>query len=1419
MLRARLSARRLAGPVLYAACTTILLLRTAPGRVGVDTKQYLFVDPGRLLGDASSMWQPGVAFGTVPHQNIGFLWPMGPFFWLGEQAGFADWVTQRLWIAALLTAAGLGVRWLAHEFGITAVGAWVAGLVYAWGPFSLGYVHRTSVLLLPWAGLGFLVVFAGRAVRRGGWRDPAAFALVAGTVGGANATALLLAGLAPFLWVVHLALDPDIGYRRAVRGAARIGVLTAAVSVWWAVALVVQGQYSLNILRYTETIDAVARSTSATEVLRGLGYWLFYGRDRIGPWIEPAPAYQTSTLLLVASFALPFLGIAALVLVRSRYRGYCTTMLVVGVVVAVGAFPWDDPSPLGSLSQALATSTDVGLALRSSTRTVPIIALALSLALGGMVAAVIRRTRPAGWGAGALVCLLAFGAFPPLWQGTLVADDLSRPEDIPAAWIEAIGHVDGDDHGTRILELPGIDLTFHRWGATWEPITPGLTDRPFAARELVPYGGPGSVDLLRALDRRMQEGVIEAEAIAPIARLLGAGDLLVRSDLEYERFRTPRPRILWDVLQRAPGLGTTTAFGDSVPNVAGPELPLLDEIELGTSPDAEHPPPVAAIDVLDVPDILHAAPLDGAVIVAGSGEGLVDAAAAGILDRPGLLVYSATFADDEAALRELLDRGADLLVTDSNRRRAERWRTLRDNTGLTEAADETPLIDDESDARLDLFPTAGSDEQSVTVTSGARATATAYGNPITYTPSERPQLAIDGDDATAWTVGAFTDPRGERLIVELDEPQRIGEVDLLPAPTIGRRVTEVAVRADGKEVGAASFPDTSPSTIDLSGAGVVATLEFEIIDTEPRASAAAPNSPAVGIAEVRIPGLETTESVRVPVDLVRAVDHDLDHRLVYLLSRLRADPSEVVRSDDERTISRIVEVPSRRSFALRGTARIADSAADAQLWALLGQSGPLVTASDSLGGALSSRPWSALDDDPTTSWQTGFGPQEGRWIELDVGDAVTFDRLRIDTLADGRHSVPTVLTVSAGGSAHRVDLPPGGGSATVAFPALTGDRIRVTVEAVEPTVTRDLYQLADIAMPVGVRELAVAGVAPTVRRDELDATCRDDLVAVDGRPTSVRVLGAAADAERGHGLDLESCDDALLLEGEVEITTAEGSMGGIDVDRLALASAVGGGPDRLTTPLGEAQDVRPQLTVLEDEDTYRHVEVDTAGQDTMVVLGENRNDGWTATADGEDLGPSTMVNGYANGWIVPAGERPVDVELTWTPQRRIQWALWASALGAVGCLAIIATTRRRRSESGVATESLPASWTLTAAAALPPRWTVVLVTGSALAAAVTTSVVTGCVVLLLAVVGCRHRYGIAVLAAAALGSLGAAFGSVVVSQRRRRWHADFDWPSHFMVGHRLALAGVVLVGVTVVTSWARRRLAPADEPGSGGARW
>ena len=204
-------------------------------------------------------------------------------------------------------------------------------------PYVLDYAARISVILLPWAALPWLIGLAMRSARQGGWRWPAWFALVIALVGGVNATALLFAGIAPVLWFVYAVwVAREVEVRRALAAAGRIGLLTVGVSLWWIAGLWAQGRYGIPILRYTETYETVAKVSNAPELLRGLGYWFFYGDDKLGPWIEPSVDYTQHLWLIGAGYLLGIGALLAAGAVRWKERGYFVALLAIGTLIAVG---------------------------------------------------------------------------------------------------------------------------------------------------------------------------------------------------------------------------------------------------------------------------------------------------------------------------------------------------------------------------------------------------------------------------------------------------------------------------------------------------------------------------------------------------------------------------------------------------------------------------------------------------------------------------------------------------------------------------------------------------------------------------------------------------------------------------------------------------------------------------------------------------------------------------------------------------------------------------------------------------------------------------------------------------------------------------------------------------------------------------
>jgi arabinofuranan 3-O-arabinosyltransferase len=1436
---------------LFAALAYVPLLAAKPGQITADTKQYLYLDPGRLLARAPYLWHPEVHLGTVPHQNIGYLFPAGPYFWVFDRLGVPDWVAQRLWLGSILCFAGLGVLHLLRTLGVRGPGVVVAGLAYMLSPYTLAFASRLSILLLAWAALPWMIALTVRALRTGGWAAPAAFAIVVQVAGSINLTALVLVGIAPVLWVFHAVwVTREVPGRRALAAVGRMGLLTTAASLWWLAALSVQAGFGLNILDYSETVEVVALGGHAGEVLRGLGNWFFYGGDKLGSWIEGAQPYMLNTRLIALGYGLTALGILFAMTVRWRHRTYFAALIVVGVVIGVGVHPFDGPSPLGGFLDALSEGSSLGLALRNVARAIPISVLGLAVSLGVGVNALVDATRRArrplvGWVAAALVAVLVVLNLPALWNGGFYGDNLTRPEEVPGYWSRAIAALDARSANTRILELPGADFASYRWGNAVEPITPGLTDRAYVARELIPYGSNATADLLVALDRRLQRGLLEPAAVAPLARLLSVGDIVLRNDLQTDRFDLARPAEMAALFATVPGLGVPSRFGSDL----GPALRFTDADErtLALPAETTEPAPVEIFPVLAPRSLLRAeaAPV---LVVSGNGDGLVDLAAAGLLDGDPLVRYSASGVSDPAALRRAIRDGAVLVVTDTNRKRAQRWGGIVDVVGFTERVGETPERDT-SDHRLDLFPAAPTAAYTVVRPVGAVVEASAYATPhLDYLPADRPARALDGDVHTAWRVGRFTEVVGEWIEVTPVVPvttDRVSVVQPLDGPRdrwittarlefrdeAGRRVgddvvvdlTDASRTPEGQEV---VFPERRFARLRVVVEGVSGAFL-------PWAGS------AVGLAEIRIPGVAADEVVRMPRDLVRRPEAgDLARPLVYVMTRLRNRVGPPNITTEEATLVREFEVPAARAFGVSGQARVSNLAPDDRADEALGYPGVAaggiaVRSSDRVRTTLATRGSAAVDGDPTTAWTTPFGEPVDQWLEVDLPGPVRVDRLDLRLVADGGHSVPTRLRIDGGGQTRVVDVPavadaatPGAvAPVTVAFDPLVTDRLRVTVEAVRPVEVTEYYADLPQLAPVGVAELGVPGVVRPVPGPAVPEDCRRDLLTVDDEPVAVRVRGDRGDAAGGGLLAVEACDPAgiRLGPGRHVLRAAAGARTGFDLDRIVLASGAGGAAssaDRIVATAGGGDGTAPTPRVRIGHQGRTAFDATVTGVDGpfTLVLGESLNPGWSARADGRDLGPPTLVDGFANGWRIDPGDaRTVAVELTWTPQRRIWIALALSAATLLVCavivvVAVVRSCRRRAGPGGSGAagpdEVQPAlGWPAPGA---PPRpvatvGTVLVVTVvGALVAAPWVGPVAG-VATAVVLVWPRLR---PLLAVGAVGSVAATGAYVVIQQTRYRYPPIIEWPTFLDRVHLLALLAVVLVAVDVAVEVVSRRARP-----------
>lgn len=1481
-----------------AAISYIPLLLTQPGYVGADTKQYLYLDPGTLLSRAPYLWDKHIGMGGVTHQNIGYLFPQGPWYWIFQQLMVPDWVAQRLWTGTLLFAAGTGVLALLRTFGWKDRPAFLAAVSYALSPYVLEYVARISAILLPWAGLPWMLALLIRGLRfqaahaagsgpananrRGRWwwrlerwRYPALFALVVALISGTNASSLIFAGLAPTLWVPYALVTREVRFRDAVAFVSRTLLLTIGACLWWAGGLTDQAGYGLNVLKYSETVETVSSSSTATEVLRSLGNWFFYGKDAIGPWIQASKEYTGSLWLIAVSFALPVLGLLAAACLRWRHRAYFVLLVLVGTALSVGVYPYDSPSPFGRLVKDFAAGSTAGLALRSLPRAVPLLSLGFAVLLAGAVEALFRSPRrfPAGrphgrpspqpdrsprarWGRwaprAAFVAVLILIALDmaPLWRGQFVDPNLRRPNSIPSYVTQTADHLQAspplDGAQTRVLIEPGADFSDFRWGETLDEPLSGLMSRSSVVRELIPTGEPASASLIRAIDEPFQEGVADPDALAPLARLMGVGDIVLRSDLQYERFLTPQPIATWaQFTQPVPsGLGTPTTFGPPVSET--PAIPFENEITLGDAATDAKPPALADFPVSGAVPIVRAEHAGAPLLLAGDSSGLVDAAGVGALTTTGVVRYAATKAPGAPASAPIAP-DADLLLTDTNQKRAERWNSVDDNFGYVETATGVPLETDPNDARLPMFPDQSTADQTVAVLSGVRdIEATKYGNPVGYSPAAQPFYAFDGDPSTAWTVGAFADPRGERLQVVLEHPENASTVTLVQPYQLPstRDITQARLTFSGGPHGAIS------ETVTMTGASNTAagqrvtvpaaargytTLDFTILQTSNGTLQQYDGQSGVGLAELSIPGVRASEVLRLPTDLFSAAGtNGADQALSVLLTRDRVNPQTPYKTDPELSMAREFTLPTARTFGLGGTARISAQALDSVIDTLVGRTGVTATASSALPGSLDARAASALDGKAQTAWTNSFGGNIGSWLQVHSPTATTLSSLNLQVIADGLHSVPTSLKLIVDGTKVRdITLPASSDrrakDATVTLPVsfapVTGHTFRFVITGERTETTTDYFKHTPQILPVAIAELGAPGLEIGPSAATVQGGCRSDLLTVDGRPVPIRVVGSTTAAIARDGLQIQLCGAPLTLgAGTHVLRTARGLSTGIDVDQLLLSSAAGGGAASPADPFpGQVRTASAPHVQVTGEGAISYdltVTGATPGKPFWLVLGQSLSPAWQATIGGHTQGPAQLVDGYANGWLVTPTSSTFDVSLRWTAQTKVWIGVGLSAITLLICVLLVLRPRRvtfgraAPEPASPGDESLPSLvglWTRDARGRSVRRAVVAVAVSAGLAAVLITPVV-GLVLLAATLAALLLPRGRFLLRAGSAGALAISTAYVLEVQARYHLPDSSGWAQEFHKVATLSWVAVALLVADVLVGWARRD-APA-QPGT-----
>ena len=1285
----RLRARDKAVPLSLAVGCFVLALVQHPGLASSDTKIDLHVDPSGFLGDVAAVWSPTGSLGHIQGgQYGGYLWPMGPFFALLHGIGVSAWVTQRLWLGALLALGAWGVVRLLDAMldGRRGAAHLVAGALFVLNPYVVVFSSRTTITLLGYAALPWLLLTVQRGLRSSArWWWAAAFALIVTSSGGgvnAAVTAWLLLG--PILLALYEALACSVPWREVWRFGWRVAVATGFASLWWAMPIIVQAGYGIDFLKFTEQVGSIWNTTSLTESLRLMGYWpsylgVGYG-DVLRPYFGTSDTMLFNPFVVFASLAVPGLALWGFVWTRRwRYGPFFVLLAVAALLVMSVGFP--EGTPLRRT--ATFTYNHVGAVqfLRTTYKAGPLLALALACLGGAAFAELWRRVALArvrqvvvALGAIALVVLAAL----PLFEGRAV--ELTWKH-IPASWKGVAHDLDhGLPRGSRAVVLPGQPFAFYRWGGTVDPILPALTARPVAVRNVPPYDDLHAVDLLWTADNLVQQERLLPGELPALLDLLSARSIVTATDDDVDRSGGMPPT---EAARALGGLGAPArSYGSSRVFASPPD----------TLDPAARLPEVRRYDLPSARGLVRVEPVGAATVVDGSADGVAALGSFGGLSRTRPLLYAGDLS--AADLRRAAAAGAEVAITDTNRRRAFVASRPRQSNGWTLPAAE-PFSSDA--AVLDPFAR-GPSAQTVAVYTGAKSVSAPYSPQVAQFPEHRPFAAFDGDTSTTWLADPVLDDARHWVQVELDRPREVPYVDVLPD---GSNPLVVITRL---EVGGRSFK-VHPGWNRLH-VGLREARKVRVTITDHRTLGKDAGSVG-GIREVRVPGVRVGELLRPPVGAERALaGADLSHApLSYVFQRTTADDplrrgsepprahftgsraedeAALVRTavDPEDGLARVFSPPAERTWSADAWVSTSPVAPDDSLDRLAGvrSRGVVLRSSGRFQGRPAWRASSAFDGSAATAWATTWGSGRGAWLEWSTPRPRTLGRRIVLTRSSLPARVPTRVRVSVLG---------GGGPATSALPVAADGSVTLPQPLRGRRFRLDVLAAGGSPRPaVAIGELSGAGV-PRVsvpRRGTLRGGCGDVSGVLGGQPLALRVTARVEDLDGGRALRARACGRAIALPAERTVLRVPGT-GALRPLALRLRS------EAPAPPAGAARAATGAATsgrVLDPghvgRGTVSGVRVDVR-RPSWLVLGESYNRGWHAECDGRSLGEPRVVDAFANGWHVSRGCR--HVEFSFGPQRLVTAGYAIGALACLGLLALLLLRRRRARAPGVAPAETP----------------------------------------------------------------------------------------------------------------------------------
>ena len=260
----------------------------------------------------------------------------------------------------------------------------------------------------------------------------------------------------------------------------------------------IQGRFGAEVLPYSESLADVSLTSTAPEVWRSLGYWLFYVRDPYAATTTESLRYLSSTASIFVSYMLPIVCLLGLVWVRWAHRRFAALLVAAGALLGGRRAPDRRPVAADAGCSPVTTRAGLALALRSSTRALPVMNLGLALLAGSFVAACagVRLRRPA-WrvdssiaagadrGSRSSTCRRC-GPVPSSTRRSSATSLRLRRGPTPPPIARR-----GRRHRAACCSCRAPSSAPSGGGTRSTNRCPGLTDKPLITRDLLPLGSAG----------------------------------------------------------------------------------------------------------------------------------------------------------------------------------------------------------------------------------------------------------------------------------------------------------------------------------------------------------------------------------------------------------------------------------------------------------------------------------------------------------------------------------------------------------------------------------------------------------------------------------------------------------------------------------------------------------------------------------------------------------------------------------------------------------------------------------------------------------------------------------------------------------------------------------------------------------------